>query len=84
MSPVTTVVVTDPELLAKLAVAEGPILFRGPNGETVRWAEPVPEGKLPPGLRSPISDEEFEERRKQTGGRPLADILKDLRQKYGA
>jgi hypothetical protein len=34
-------------------------------------------------VRSPISDAEFEEARKQKGGRPLADILKDLEQKYG-
>jgi len=80
---VTTIVITDPEQLAKLAAADGPILFRGPNGETVRWAEPVPPDQLAARFRSPISDEEFEELRKQTGGRPLADILRDLRQKYG-
>jgi hypothetical protein len=82
MSPVT-IDITDPELLARLATASGPILFRGPNGEYVRWAEPGQPGTLPASLRPPISDEEYEELRKQTGGRPLADILKDLRQKYG-
>ena len=65
MSPVTTVVISDPELLAKLAATDGPILFRGPNGESVRWAEPVPPGKLPAGFKSPISDEEFEAARKE-------------------
>ena len=75
MSQVTTVVITDPELLAKLAAAEGPILFQGPNGESVRWAEPVPRGQLPPSIRPPISDEEFEERRKRTSsGITLAEF----------
>ena len=83
MSAVTTVVVTDPELLKKLAATDGPIVFRGPNGEYVRFAEPVPVGTLPASLRPPISDEDYEKLRQQTGGRPLADILRDLRQKYG-
>ena len=52
MSPVTTVVIQDPELLAKLAAADGLILFQGPNGESVRWAESVPRDKLPPGIRT--------------------------------
>ncbi|MBY0457322.1 MAG: hypothetical protein K2V38_08300 [Gemmataceae bacterium] len=33
----TTITITDPELLAKLAAAaEGQIVFRGPNGDTVK------------------------------------------------
>lgn len=83
MPAVTTIVVTDPELLAKLAAAQGQIVFRNPAGDTVRTAEVVANGTPPPGVKSPISDEEFEEARKQTGGRPLADILRDLEQKYG-
>ena len=84
MSPVTTVVVTDPELLAKLAAAEGPILFQGPNGECVRWAEPVPRDKLPPSLRPPISDEEFEKLRKSPDGLPLAEVWKRIRERHGS
>ena len=61
---VTTIVITDPELLAKLAAADGPIVFRGPSGDAVQTAVTVPFGKLPPGMKSPISDEEFEEARK--------------------
>ena len=83
MSATTTIVISDPEVLAKVAAAEGPIILRGPKGDCIRIAELVPAGQLPASLRPPISDEEYEELRKQTGGRPLAEILKDLRQKYG-
>ena len=61
---VTTIVITDPELLAKLAAAEGQIVFRGPTGDTVKTATVVANGTPPPGMKSPISDEEFEEARK--------------------
>ena len=40
-------------------------------------------GVPPPGVKSPISDEEFEEARKQTGGKPLAEFLKRLQASEG-
>ncbi len=64
MSSVTTIVISDPELLAKLAAANGQIVFRGPSGDTVKTAEVVANGTPPPGVKSPISDEEFEKARK--------------------
>lgn len=45
---VTTIVITDPELLAKLAVAEGQIIFRNQSGETVKTIEVIPTDNLPP------------------------------------
>jgi len=84
MSPVTTIVITDPELLAKLASAEGQIIFRGPSGDTVKTAEIVANGTLPPGVKSPISDEEFEEARKQPDGVPLSEVWKRIHDSYGA
>ena len=65
MTPATTVVISDPELLAKLAASDGLIVFRGPDGKCVRMAEPVPQGQLPAGIKSPFSDEEIEEARKR-------------------
>ena len=62
---VTTIVITDPELLAKLAAAEGQIIFRTPSGDTVKTAQVVAYGTPPPGVKSPVSDEEFEEARKE-------------------
>lgn len=74
----TTITISDPELLAKLAAAEGQTVFRGPSGEAVKTVSTVLRFAPPPGVKSPISDEEFEEARQQTGGKPLAEILKRL------
>ena len=51
----TTITITDPELLATLAAADGQIIFRGPTGEHVKTAATVPYGSLPPGVRSPFA-----------------------------
>lgn len=76
---VTTIVITDPELLAKLAAAEGQIIFRGPTGDTVKTAEVVANGKLPPGVKSPVSDAEFEEARKSPdSGTTLDEFWKQV------
>ena len=74
---VTTIVITDPDLLANLATADGQIVFRAPSGDTVKTAEVVANGTLPPGVKSPISDEEFEEARKSPdSGIPLDEFWK--------
>ena len=78
----TTITISDPALLAQLAALEGVAELRDPAGTLLVRAE-RPYGALPPGVRSPFSDEEMAERRKQRTGRPLADIMKDLREKYG-
>jgi hypothetical protein len=44
--------------------ADGQIIFQGPTGQPVKTVETVPFGKLPPGMKSPVSDEEFEEAKK--------------------
>lgn len=64
MNSVTRIVITDPELLAKLAAANGQIIFESPNGNPIKTVETVPFGKLPRGVKSPVSDEEFEQARK--------------------
>ena len=84
MSAVTTVVITDPDLLARLAATDGPIAFCGPDGKQVRLAHPEPAGAASAGLRSPISDEEFQKRRAQPDGSPLAEVWKRIREKHGA
>ena len=82
MSSVTTIVITDPDLLSKLAAAKGQIVFRGPSGDTVKTAEIVANGTPPPGVKSPISDEEFEEARKQPDGSPLAEVWKRIHERH--
>ena len=79
----TTITITDPDLLARLAAADGYIVFRGPSGELVKTAATVPDG-TPPGAKGPLSDAEFEEARKQTGGSPLVEVWKRIHERYGA
>ena len=78
MSPVTTIVVSDPELFAKLASAEGQIIFRSPTGEPVKTLETVVFGKRPPGVKSPFTDDEIEEARKEPAGLPLSEVWKRI------
>lgn len=72
-----SIIVSDPALLAQLAQANTPVEVRTPDGRWLGTFDPA-NGKLPPGVHSPYSDQEIEERRKQPDGRPLADILRDL------
>jgi hypothetical protein len=60
----TKITITDPELLARLAAAEGQIVFCGPTGDIVKTVRTIAYGVPPPGVKSPVSDEEFEEARK--------------------
>ena len=78
-----SITIKDPALLAQFAHA-GVAEIRDPSGQVIGTFFLKGFGKLPPGLKSPASDEEFEEARRQTGGRPLADILRDLEQTHGA
>jgi hypothetical protein len=63
MISVTKTVITDPELLAKLAAANGQIIFEGPTGDPAKTVETVAFGNLPPGVKSPFTDEEIERTR---------------------
>jgi hypothetical protein len=82
MSPVTTIVISDPDLLAKLTTASGQIVFQTADGHHVRTVEPVAIGTAAK-FNSPFTDEELDEFSKERTGRPLDVILKDLNQKYG-
>jgi hypothetical protein len=78
-----SITISDPALLAQLAAIQGEVELKDPSGRTVAKATREWDGKLPPGVKSPFSDAELAELRKQRSGRPLADILTDLRTKYG-
>lgn len=80
---VTTITITDPQLLAQLAAADGPIVFRGPTGDTVKTLAPVSLGAPPAGFQPAIGEEELARRRLESTGRGAADILNDLRAKHG-
>ena len=72
-----SITISDPSLFAQLLAVRGPVEVRGPDGEHVGTFQPF-DGKLPPGVKSPFTDEQMAEFRKQRTGRPLADILRDL------
>ena len=72
-----SIVINDKALLQQFAEASDTVEIHDANGNYLGTFAP-PFGKLPPGVRSPHSDSEIEELRKQPDGRPLADILRDL------
>ncbi len=78
MIPTTTIVISDPDLLAKLSAASGRIAFQDPSGELVKTVDTV-AGKLPPGFKIPFTDEQLAEFSKQRTGRPIGDVLKNLK-----
>jgi len=75
-----SVTVTDPGLLSQLAAGDS-LELKDPSGRVLGVFIPEGLGKLPPGVKSPFTDEQLVELRKQRTGRPLADILRDLEAK---
>jgi hypothetical protein len=73
-----SITITDPALLAQLATGNR-VEFTDPTGRVLGYFTPEGLGKLPPGVKSPFTDEELAELRQQRNGRPLADILRDLK-----
>ncbi|HEX4612825.1 MAG TPA: hypothetical protein VH092_31820 [Urbifossiella sp.] len=73
-----SITITDPGLLAQLREA-GAVELKDPDGNVLGTFVTGGQGTLPPGVKSPFTREEMEERRRtHRGGRPLADILRDL------
>jgi len=60
-----SITITDPTLLAQLTAAPGFVEFRDPDGRVIGTFFLEGYGKPPPGVKSPISDEEFEDARKE-------------------
>jgi hypothetical protein len=78
-----SITITDPLLLAQLAGVTGTIELRDEAGTLVGQFQQRYPGALPPGVKSPISEEELVELRKQRTGKPLAEILKRLEGSQG-
>jgi hypothetical protein len=73
-----SITVSDPTLLSQL-VAGDEVELRDPSGRVLGVFIPEGLGSPPPGVKSPFTDAELAERRKQPRtGRPLTDILRDL------
>ena len=74
----TTITLTDPVLIDQVQHAEV-VEFRDPDGRVLMRFTATPFGELPPGVVSPFTEEVLAERRNDLTGRPLGDILRDLR-----
>jgi hypothetical protein len=73
-----SITVTDPSLLSQLTTG-AEVELKDPSGKVLGVFVPEGLGKLPPGVKSPFSEEEMAERRKAPKvGRPLGDIVRDL------
>lgn len=73
-----SITITDPGLLNQLRQASDTLELKDPDGRVLGRFVVEGLGRLPPGVKSPFTDEERAERRKQRTGRPLKDILRDL------
>jgi hypothetical protein len=74
-----SITITDPQLLAQLRQAGDGVELKDPEGNVLGRLSVGGLGKLPPGVKSPFTREEMDERRrKNRSGRPLKDILRDL------
>jgi hypothetical protein len=77
--------VSDPQLLATFAHVTEPVEVFDPDGKLIGRFERTWEGKPPVGFKSPLTDEEFEKRRKEARsqkGYTLAEVWKIIYEKY--
>jgi hypothetical protein len=79
----TSITITDPALLAQFAAAAGIVEIKDPDGRVVGTFAADDRATPPPGFKIPFTDEELTRRGQLRTGRPLPDILKDLREKQG-
>jgi hypothetical protein len=74
-----SITITDPKLLAQLTAAPGFIDLHAPDGRLIGTFFLDGYGVPPPGVKSPISDEEFENARKEpSSGISLTELWKRL------
>jgi hypothetical protein len=76
-----SITVTDLALLTQLRQTADVVELLDPDGNVIGTFAAGESGQLPPGVESPFSESELAELRKQKSGRPLADILADLRKR---
>lgn len=69
-----SITITDPALIAQLREA-GSAELTDPDGNVIGTFAVEGLGALPPGVKSPFTDEERAEMRKERTGRPLKDII---------
>jgi len=80
MADLPSYTVTDPALATLISqlTTEDAVELKDASGRRLGTFVPDGLGKPPPGMKSPFTDEDLVELRKQRTGRPLADILRNL------
>lgn len=78
-----SITITDPNLLAQLAGVSGAVEVKDPSGRLLGTFTAEARGKLPPGFKIPFSDEELARRSQDRSGRPIGDVIKELKEKHG-
>ena len=73
-----SITVTDLALLEQLDRAAGLVELKSPDGRLLGQFIAADPCKLPPGVKSPFTEEQLVARRMDRSGRPLAEILRDL------
>lgn len=71
-----TKMIVEESLRSKLSKVEEEVEFCDESGNLLGIFYPLGKGRfsLPPGMECPISEEELEKRRQETGGHTLAEI----------
>ena len=83
MSPVTKIVISDPDLRSQLLAANGQIVFEAPDGHHIQTVETVRTVRPNHGFTIPFTDEELDQFSMKRVGRSLDEILTTLKQKHG-
>ena len=78
-----SITITDPALLAQIHQASGIVDLKDPSGKVLGRLHVESGGKLPPGFKIPFTEEELARRSQEGTGRPISDVLKELKEKYG-
>lgn len=78
-----SITITDPTLLAQITQVSGVVDLKDPNGKVLGRLHVEAAGKLPPGFKIPFTDEQLAELSKYRTGRPIGEVLKELKEKYG-
>lgn len=78
-----SITITDPALLAQIHQASGIVDLKDPSGKVLGRLHVESGGKLPPGFKIPFTDEQLAEFSKQRTGRPIGDVIRELKEKYG-
>ena len=79
-----TITINDPDLISAFERDNPGVEIKDAAGNVIATIyRKEGFGKPPPGFTIPFTEEELAEHKKQKGGRPFADVLRDLEEKYG-